>query len=137
MQPRITVEALIDAPIEKIWERWTKPEHITNWCHASDDWSAPRATNDLKVGGKFSTRMEAKDGSTGFDLNGVYTVVEPLKKIEYVMEGGRKVWIELIKESGGYRMVETFEIENENPPEMQKAGWQAILNNFKEYVLKA
>lgn len=134
MKPQITVEVLINVPIEKIWKYWTEPEHIRNWYFASDDWCAPSAENNLRVGGLFKTRMEAKDGSAGFDFEGTYTVVEENKKIEYVIIGGRRVGIEFVKQDGGYKVVETFEAEDENPLEMQKNGWQAILNSFKSYV---
>lgn len=138
MKPQITVETTINAPIEKIWEYWTKPEHITKWCNASDDWHAPSATNDLRVGGTFTTRMEAKDGSAGFDFGGTYTTVEEFKKIEYTMGGedGRKVSIEFIPEGEGVKIIETFEAESQNPVDMQKAGWQSILDNFKKYILE-
>jgi len=134
MNNPITVEAFIHAPIEKIWSYWTEPEHITKWTFASDDWHAPRATNDLRIGGMFSTRMEAVDGSQGFDMGGTYTEVEKYKRIAYEF-GGRKAVIDFIPQDGGYRVVETFEAESENPIEMQKAGWQAIMDNFKKYVL--
>lgn len=136
MKTEISIETLISAPIERIWEYWTDPAHIQEWCHASDDWCAPHATNDLKVGGKFLTRMEAKNGSAGFDFEGTYTAIEPYKKIEYVIFGDdeRKVEISFLPEGGGYKIIERFEIEKINPPEMQKNGWQAILNNFKKYV---
>jgi uncharacterized protein YndB with AHSA1/START domain len=136
MQPLITVEVTSNAPIEKIWEYWTKPEHITQWCNASDDWTAPRATNDLRVGGTFMTRMEAKDGSSGFDFAGTYTEVEEYKKIAYTMLDGRTVTIAFAPEGLGYKITETFEAEDENPLEMQKNGWQAILDNFAKYVGK-
>ncbi len=134
MNTNITVEVTINAPIEKIWECFTAPEHITKWCHASEDWCAPNATNDLTVGGKFNTRMESRDGKFGFDFNGVYTAVEEYKHIEYTIEGGRKVQITFVKDELGYKVIETFEPENENPLDMQKSGWQAILNNFKKYT---
>ncbi len=133
MEP-ITVKAHVNAPIEKIWECWTEPKHITKWNSASDDWHTPRATNDLIVGGKFNTRMESKDGTQGFDFIGVYTQIEPHKLIEYTMEDGRKVKIEFVKEEDGYTIIETFDPENENPLEMQRAGWQSILDGFKNYV---
>jgi uncharacterized protein YndB with AHSA1/START domain len=110
------------------------PEHITKWCQASDDWHAPSAANDLRVGGIFTTRMEARDGSAGFDFGGTYTNVELHSKIEYVMEDGRKVSIEFTPLDGGVRVVEMFDPENQNSEDMQRAGWQAILNNFKHYV---
>jgi uncharacterized protein YndB with AHSA1/START domain len=136
MESQITVEVLVNAPIEKVWEYWTKPEHIVNWNFASSDWCSPNAVNDLKVGGEFNFRMEAKDGSGGFDFQGTYSLVEPNKKIEYTIIDGRKVTIEFGEEGGGCRVVETFEAEKINPLEMQKSGWQAILNNFKKYVEK-
>ncbi len=135
MKQPITVETHIDAPIEKIWKYWTEPEHITKWCSASDDWHAPRATNDLKVGGKFMTRMESKDGKEGFDFSGTYTTVIPNEKIAYTMDDGRKVTIEFIPQEKGYKIDETFEPENENPVEMQRGGWQAILDKFANYIV--
>lgn len=134
MNTNITIEVSINAPIEKIWECFTAPEHITKWCQASDDWCAPSATNDLTVGGKFNTRMESRDGKFGFDFNGVYTDVVPHTHIAYTIEGGRKVEIAFQKSEGGYKVIETFEPETENPLDMQKAGWQSILNNFKKYT---
>lgn len=129
----ITVQTTINAPIRKIWEYWTDPKHIVNWAFASDGWCAPSATNDLRVGGKFNTRMEVKDGSAGFDMEGVYTMVEEFKKIEYEF-GDRKASVEFIPQEQGVKVTETFEPENENPIEMQRAGWQAILDNFKKYT---
>jgi uncharacterized protein YndB with AHSA1/START domain len=134
MKTPITVEVLINAPIEKIWEYWTAPEHITNWCFASEDWCAPRATQNLVVGEKFTTRMESTDGKNGFDMEGTYTAIEENKLLEYVMPDGRKVKVEFVPEGEGYKIVETFDPEDENTPEMQKAGWQAILDNFKKYI---
>lgn len=130
----ITIEATIEAPIEKVWETWTKPEHITQWSFASEDWFTPKAENDLRPGGKFSTRMEAKDGSFGFDFEGTYDEVTDHKLISYSLEDGRKVKIEF-EEKGDQTLVkEIFDAETENTVEMQKAGWQAILNNFKKYT---
>lgn len=136
MRPQITVETSVDAPIEKIWRYWTEPEHIMRWNSASDDWHTPRAENDLSVGGTFNARMEAKDGSAGFDFEGTYTAVEENKKIEYVMDDGRRVSILFEKQDNGYRITETFDAEETNPLEMQRDGWQAILDNFKKYVEK-
>jgi uncharacterized protein YndB with AHSA1/START domain len=130
----ITVEATIDAPVEKIWNCFTAPEHIIQWCHASDDWHAPRATNDIRTGGKFTTRMEAKDGSMGFDFEGIYTNIQQNKNIEYGIADGRTVKVDFVKDGDKYKVIESFEAETTNPPEMQKAGWQAILDNFKKYV---
>ena len=136
MKPRITVEVFIEAPREKVWEYWTLPEHSMHWNFASDDWCSPRATNDLRVGGKFNVRMEARDGSMGFDFEGTYTLVEEYKKIKYTMVGddAREVSVEFVPQADGLRVVETFDAEAENSLEMQKSGWQAILDNFKKYV---
>jgi uncharacterized protein YndB with AHSA1/START domain len=129
----ISIETTIKAPIEKTWSYWTEPEHITQWCFASDDWHAPHAENDLHVKGKFTTRMEAKDGSAGFDFGGIYTRIEKYKAIEYTIGDGRKVKISFSDLGIKTRVVESFEPEQENPVEMQKGGWQAILDNFKKY----
>ena len=134
MKPQITVEALVGAPIEKVWEYFTNPDHIKNWYYASDDWCVPNATNNLVLNGRFLTRMESKDSTQGFDLEGVYTSVEPLEKIQYQIDDGRMVTIGFIKEGDAVRVVETFDPEDVNPIEMQKAGWQAILDNFKKYT---
>ncbi|MCC6286566.1 MAG: SRPBCC family protein [Chitinophagaceae bacterium] len=130
----ITVETTINAPIEKVWQYWNAPEHITKWCAASDDWHAPAATNDLRTGGKFTTRMEAKDGSFGFDFGGVYNLVKPNEYIEYTMGDGRKVKINFSADGSATKVVESFDAETQNPVDMQKAGWQAILDNFKNYT---
>jgi uncharacterized protein YndB with AHSA1/START domain len=130
----ITVETIVKAPIEKVWKYWSAPEHITKWCQASDDWHAPKAENDLRVDGKFSTTMAAKDGSVSFDFGGVYTNVEKYKTIEYVMDDGRKVQIQFSSQGDEAKVTETFDPENENPIEMQRGGWQAILDNFKKHV---
>jgi uncharacterized protein YndB with AHSA1/START domain len=130
----ITVEATIKAPIEKVWKYWSEPAHITKWCTASDDWHVPYADNDLKTDGKFKTTMAAKDGSFSFDFGGVYTKVEHHKVIEYTIEDGRKVSILFSANGNETKVTETFEAENENPIEMQKGGWQAILDTFKKYT---
>jgi uncharacterized protein YndB with AHSA1/START domain len=130
----ITVESLIQAPAEKVWEYWTKPEHVTKWNHASDDWHTTHAENDLRVGGKFGSRMEARDGSMGFDFNGVYDEVKNNEQIAYTIEGGRKVKITFNSNGKETRVTETFEAETENSLELQRRGWQAILDNFKKYV---
>jgi len=130
----ITVEATINASVQKVWECWTEPKHITQWCFASDDWHAPIAENDLRVGGSFMSRMEAKDGSFGFDFGGVYNDLKTHEHISYTMEDTRKVKITFDGDNNSTKVVETFEAETENPVEMQQAGWQAILNNFKKYV---
>lgn len=130
----ITVEVKMIAPIEKVWAFFTEPNHISNWYFASDDWHAPKAENDLQVGGKFLFRMESKDGSFGFDFNGIYDTVELKKRIEYKIEGGREVKILFASNAGITTVTEIFEPENENSIELQQSGWQAILNNFKKYV---
>lgn len=134
MKEQIIVETIVNAPVEKVWRYWTEPAHITHWNFASDDWHVPRAENDLHVGGKFTCRMEAKDGSSGFDFGGTYTAVEVNKKIEYVMDDGRKVSVEFVDEGGQTKVTESFDPENENTVELQKAGWQSILDNFKKYT---
>lgn len=131
---KITVEATIKAPVTKVWKLWSEPEHITKWCSASDEWHTPRAENDLRTGGKFSSRMEAKDGSMGFDFGGVYDDVRINEYIEYTMGDGRKVEIIFSGNNDETRIVETFDAESENPIEMQQGGWQAILDNFKKYA---
>ena len=130
----ITVETTVNAPVEKVWKTWTSPEHIIKWNNASDDWHTPRATNDLKVGGKFTSRMESRDGKMGFDFEGTYDVVKTNEKIEYTILDGRKVKINFVKMGNQTKVTETFEAENENPIEMQRGGWQAIMDNFKEYT---
>lgn len=130
----ITVEADIKAPVEKIWECWTNPKHITKWNFASEDWHSPSAENDLKIGGRFKSRMEAKDGSNGFDFSGVYDDIKTHKLISYSIDDGRKVNIAFIGQGDKTKVTESFEAENTFPTEMQREGWQAILNNFKKYV---
>lgn len=134
VKENITIEAHVNAPIEKIWEFWTKPEHITKWNNASDDWHTTRAENDLRIGGKFLSRMEAKDGSFGFDFEGIYDDVTTNQKISYTLLDDRKVDITFLQTENGVKITETFEAETENTLELQKFGWQAILNNFKNYV---
>lgn len=131
---KITVEVTINKDVEKAWELWNGTEHILNWNHASEDWHTVRAENELKVGGKFFYRMEAKDGSMGFDCEANYTEVIYLKKLEYIGFGDRTVTIFFESIGDSTKITETFDAENENPIELQKAGWQAILNNFKKYA---
>lgn len=130
----ITISATINAPIEKVWKCWTDPTHITQWAFASDDWEAPNAENDLKVGEKFLTRMSAKDKSAGFDFTGVYTAVEENKLIEYDMDDGRHVKNVFEEMPDGVTVTTTFDPENENSEELQRSGWQAILDNFKKHA---
>jgi uncharacterized protein YndB with AHSA1/START domain len=130
----ITVSATVHAPIEKVWQCWTDPKHIPKWNFASDDWESPHATNDLRVGGTFTSRMQAKDGSAGFDFGGTYTHIKQHELIEYKMEDGRKVKVEFRPAEGGTKVTEIFDAEKVYPEEMQKQGWQAILDNFKRHV---
>ncbi len=130
----ITVQTTVNASVEKAWKVWNEPEHITKWCSGSPDWHTPRAENDLRVGGKLQSRMEAKDGSAGFDFVGTYTDVKKYQKIVYVMEDGRNVTIAFFTNENKTTIIETFDAENENPIEMQREGWQTILNNFKAHV---
>jgi uncharacterized protein YndB with AHSA1/START domain len=130
----IIVEATINAPIEKVWESWGKPEHITKWCQASPEWHAPYAENDLRTGGKFKTTMAAKDGSFSFDFEGVYSEVVGHELIAYGLEDGRQVKIEFFADGDTTKVIETFDPETQNPIEMQRGGWQAILDSFKKYT---
>lgn len=131
---QVTIEATVNAPIEKVWQYWTGPQHITQWNAANDDWHTPHAENDPRTGGKFKSRMEAKDGSFGFDFEGVYDEVQPQKKIAYSLGDDRKVEITFTETADGVKVTETFDAEGTNPVEMQRAGWQAILDNFKKYT---
>jgi uncharacterized protein YndB with AHSA1/START domain len=130
----LTVQNIVNAPVEKVWAYWTQPQHITQWCSASEDWHTPTATNDLRTGGSFSSRMEAKDGSMGFDFGGIYDVVTTNEYIEYTLGDSRKVSITFTADGDTTKVVESFEAESENPVEMQQGGWQAIMDNFKNYT---
>jgi uncharacterized protein YndB with AHSA1/START domain len=131
---KITVETTVHAPVDKAWHCWTTPDCITQWNAASDDWHSPSARNDLREGGKFVARMEAKDGSMGFDFGGTYTKVEEFRQIDYTMDDGRTVSIAFDGHGDHTHVVEVFDAEAENPAEMQRGGWQAILDNFKKHV---
>ncbi len=131
---KITIRTTVEAPVEKVWEYWTEPNHITKWNAASDDWHTPFAENDLRLGGKFLSRMEAKDGSFGFDFAGTYDEVKTNEVIAYSMEDGRTVSITFKANGDKTEIVETFDPESENPVDMQRQGWQAILDRFKNYV---
>lgn len=130
----ITVSALIDAPLEKVWNCWNTPEHVQQWNQASPDWHCPKATNDLRVGGEFHYTMAARDGSMEFDFSGVYTEIEQYRSIAYTMADGRKVSVQFSQEGNQVKLSERFDAENENPIEMQEMGWQAILNAFKHHT---
>lgn len=130
----LTVTATVNAPVSKVWDYWTNPEHIMQWNSASPEWHTPSATNDLRTGGSFTSRMEARDGSMGFDFGGVYDRVEDQRIIEYTMGDGRKVKITFTAEGDQTKIVESFDAETQNSLEMQQAGWQAIMDNFKTYT---
>lgn len=130
----VTVAATVNAPVQKVWEFWNNPEHITKWAHASDDWHAPYADNDPRTGGTFKTTMAAKDGSFSFDFGGTYTNVQDNSLIEYTMDDSRKVSVIFKSTGGATKITETFDPESTNPIEMQRGGWQAILDNFKKYA---
>ena len=130
----ITVTTIVNVPLQKAWEYWTQPEHITKWNFASDDWECPKATNDLKVGGEFSYTMAAKDGSFSFDFGGVYTEVVEYETIKYELGDSRKIEVTFKEVDGGVEVTEVFDPETENPRDMQQGGWQSILNNYKKHA---
>ena len=133
----LTISSMVHAPIERVWSAWNEPQHITQWNTPADDWHSPSAANDLRNGGNFNYRMEAKDGSFGFDFAGTYNEVVPQEKIHYTLGDGREVTNIFNAKDGGVEITSTFEAENENPVDMQQAGWQAILNNFKKHTESA
>lgn len=130
----ITVSTTVDAPVEKVWKCFTTPQDITQWNSASPDWHTPKAENDLREGGNFNYRMEAKDGSFGFDFGGTYDAVVKHELIEYTIGDGRKVKVQFFPAGESTKVVEEFEAENQNSPELQKNGWQVILDNFKQHA---
>lgn len=130
----ITIKTSVKAPVDKVWKLWTDPVHIIKWNNASPDWHTPRAENDLREGGKFLSRMEARDGSMGFDFSGTYEKVELQKCIAYVMDDDRKVEITFTDHGGITEVIESFEAEEINSVELQEAGWQSILDNFRKYA---
>lgn len=130
----LTVTTTVNAPVSKAWDYWTTPEHIMQWNSASPEWHTPSATNDLRTGGSFTSRMEARDGSMGFDFGGVYDLVEDQRYIEYTMGDGRKVKITFTAEGDQTTIVESFDAETQNSLELQQSGWQAIMDNFKNYT---
>ncbi|MGB7785781.1 MAG: SRPBCC domain-containing protein [Salinimicrobium sp.] len=132
----IELEKRIYAPLHKVWQCWTLPEHIQKWNFANPDWHTPRVQNDFREKGKFSYRMEAKDGSVGFDFEGFYEKIEDEKLISYTISDGRKVKVKFLQEKFCTCVQESFEVEDANSAEAQQAGWQAILDNFKSYVEK-
>lgn len=130
----ITIETTVCRPVDIVWRSWTEPEHITQWNQASDDWHTPFAQNDLRLGGNFLSRMEAKDGSFGFDFGGIYDDVKTNERIEYTMSDGRKVTVTFNAHDRETTVIETFDAEIENSIELQRQGWQNILDNFKKYT---
>jgi uncharacterized protein YndB with AHSA1/START domain len=134
MKQEITIEATINAGTKKVWEYWTAPEHITQWNFASDEWHCPKAQNDLVVGGQYIARMEAKDGSFGFDFEGTYDEIVDQKRMSYTLGDGRKVVTEFTDLDGSTTVTTTFESDGTHSVEMQRAGWQSILDNFKKHV---
>lgn len=131
---KITVETTINAPVAKVWEQFTAPEHITQWCQASEDWHAPSAENDVREGGSFKTTMAAKDGSFSFDFGGVYSEVKENALLDYNMSDGRNVRVLFSSEGDSTKVTEIFDPETTHPIEMQRGGWQAILDSFKKHV---
>ena len=131
---KITVETVVKAEPARVWDAWNNPADIKQWNNASDDWHTTSSSVDLREGGKFTSRMEARDGSQGFDFEGTYTRVEPNKAIEYRMGDGREVKVEFVPHADGVLVKETFDTEDENTPELQRQGWQAILDNFGKHV---
>lgn len=135
MEPtKITVAATVAADANKAWDYYTKPEHITQWNFATDDWQCPKAENDLRTGGKYTARMEAKDGSFGFDFEAVYDEVNKPHTLTYTMGDGRKAATHFEDLGGSTKVTTTFDAEQEHDADMQQQGWQAILNNFKQYT---
>jgi uncharacterized protein YndB with AHSA1/START domain len=134
MYTSITVQVVVPVSPATAWHIFTTPEHITQWYFATPDWHAPSASNDLRAGGAFSTRMEAKDGSFGFDFEGVYDEVLPFQLIRYTLADGRQVTVSFSEEGGETLVIQTFDAENENSLDLQQQGWQAILNSFSNYL---
>ena len=137
MSQKIQIQATVAVPRSKAWMLWMQPEHITNWNFASDDWHCPRAENDLRAGGRLLYRMEAVDGSFGFDFEAIYDEVIHEAKVAYTMTDGRQVETTFEVLGDSTRVSTTFDAEQENPVDMQRAGWQAILDNFKSYAESA
>ncbi len=131
---KITIHSTISADSKKVWDFYTNPKHITKWNFASDEWHCPKAENDMRVGGRYNSRMEAKDGSWGFDFEAIYDEVVDEKTFTYTMTDGRKVTVDFKRNGSNTHVTVTFDAESENPVDMQRDGWQAILNNFKKYA---
>jgi uncharacterized protein YndB with AHSA1/START domain len=131
---KITIETVVNASLARVWKAWNTPEDIKRWNAAQDDWHTTQSSVDLREGGRFMSRMEAKDGSMGFDFEGTYTRVVPQQAIEYRMSDGREVQTQFVEQADGVLVRSTFDTDSENPAEMQRAGWQAILDNFRRYA---
>ncbi|PZD79341.1 SRPBCC family protein [Mesonia sp. K7] len=131
---KVTISAEVNSPVDKVWERWNEPKHITQWNFATDDWCCPKAENNLQAGGKYLARMEAKDGGFGFDFEATYDEVKNQENISYTMPDGRQATTLFEPEGNKTKITTTFDAENVNSVEMQRDGWQAILNNFKKYT---
>ena len=131
---KIEIESKINAKLDQVWEYWTKPEHITKWNKASEDWLCPNAENDLKDGGKFKYRMESEDGKVGFDFAGTYKEVKEKEKLTYELEDGRNAEVTFSEEDGNVMIKETLDTEDENPVDQQEQGWKSILESFKAYA---
>lgn len=131
---KITINALVSAEINKAWNYYTMPEHITKWNFASDDWCCPSVLNDMTIGGKYVARMEAKDGSFGFDFEAIYNEINKLKNFKYTSPDGRLIEIDFEANDNQTKLTITFDTDGENPIELQRNGWQAILNNYKNYT---
>lgn len=131
---KISIETIVDAPLQRVWECWVTPADITQWNFASDEWCCPSAELTLEVGGKFNYRMESKDAVTGFDFNGKFTYIQPLHAITYRLADEREVLVKFIETENSTNVIETFETEDENSVELQKQGWLSILTNFKKHV---
>ena len=133
----ITVSTIVHAPLNRVWLQWTTPQDIMGWNNASDDWHTPSATNDLRVGGEFHYIMASRNGNERFDFSGVYTQITPEKSIAYQLGDHRKVHVTFTEQGNAVLVTETFDPEQANAADMQRAGWQAILDNFKRHAEKA
>jgi uncharacterized protein YndB with AHSA1/START domain len=131
---RVTVQTTIHAPMEVVWTSWLEPRHIEKWNAASDDWHTPKAINEIREGGHFIYTMAARDGSVSFDFSGTFVDIIEHKKIVTRLDDDRSVWVSFEDREEGVLLTETFEIEDENSEELQRMGWQAILDNFKKYT---
>lgn len=132
MDQKIVVASRVSAPKNKVWEVYTQPQHIVGWNFADPSWHCPHAENDLRTGGRYTARMEARDGSYGFDFEAIYTEVNLGERFTYEF-GGRFATVDFKEAEGQTELTVTFDPENENPVELQRQGWQSILNNFKAY----